>query len=174
VTVTINLHIINYLFGLNLSDDHMIVCSEELFNMYFERIHQHIIDIERYFENIKGWILKKLSLVGWWEAGERRFTEQITKFRFGFFEPGEDEEMMKAEFRKELTEKYQVPNEDLPTYISNVDRCLNVALLVDVMTDGCSTKHLTLGLTRMRHKYKQAWWEALHSFTLLKHGEFKF
>ena len=103
----------------------MNVFSDELFNIYLERIYQDIVDIERHFLQIKGWILKNLSLVDWWENGGRHFTEQIYAYR------DEYEDHESAAFRKELTEKCEVSNENLPDYISQVDHCLTIALLVD-------------------------------------------
>lgn len=148
--------------------DEMNAFSDELFNLYLERIYQDIVDIERHFLQIKGWILKNLSLVDWWENGGRHFTEQIYAYR------DEYEDHESAAFRKELTEKCEVSNENLPDYISQVDHCLTIALLVDSLLRR-TTNYFTFTGIREFKRWKEVGWEAVHALTLLKHGKvFKF
>lgn len=119
--------------------------------------------------------MKNLSLVDWWQTGERHFIEQITNIRYGIYENDEDGEILPAELQKELSEKCEVSNGDLPDYIAHVDRCLTIALLVDAMTDACSEVTSKLHVAKVFRKLKQLGWEAVHAFTLLKLGKiFKF
>ncbi|KAF3330320.1 hypothetical protein FCM35_KLT03674 [Carex littledalei] len=145
------------------AEDDMNVYSEELFSLYIKNIHQDIEDIGRHFAKIKGWILKNLSLIDWWETAER----DLKEFRHSFFDDDLDPDY--AVFQKKLTDKCIVSNGDLPDYICQVDRCLRIALLFHVVISSLQLGSLKFcGINNLNNWRYQAGWEAVHALTLLK------
>lgn len=146
--------------------DEMNVYSEELFNLYIKNTHQDIEDIGRHFAKIKGWILKNLSMIDWWETAERYLEEYRHSFAVDDLDPDY------AAFQKKLSDKCIVSNGDLPDYISQVDRCLRIALLIHVVMNSLQSASVKFsGINNLNNWRYQAGWEAVHALTLLKHGK---
>jgi hypothetical protein len=79
---------------------------------------------------------------------------------------------------KELAKKYHVSYEDLPGYITRVDRCLFIASYISRLI--FSPRHFLFpGVHEAPRQHSSSFlkeiagWEALHATTFLKHGNSK-
>jgi hypothetical protein len=143
------------------------IYSDELNYLFRERIYREAGNLVRDFRRIEIAIFRMLSISDHWEYLSKGINNAYRHNEETFVHLG-----------KELAKKYHVSYEDLPGYITRVDRCLFIASYISRLI--FSPRHFLFpGVHEAPRQHASSFlkeiagWEALHATTFLKHGNSK-
>lgn len=140
----------------------MDIYSEELRSLFFERTYNGYSNLERHFKTTARALLKKLYITDCWESLlERAKVDQK-----------EDDRILCL--GKKLAQGCEISTIDLPGYIADIDRCVQIATMIDLLIHGRSSRdsYVFDYMDDIKHpnKQKKVAWGALHAVTLSNYG----